>query len=225
MFNQLKNFRIFSGFTTQEIEQFLPITKTRSFTTNEIIFEEGEVSDDFFFIVSGKIDIIRKNPNHPEPLVIRTLSEGDYFGEMGFVLNKARSAGAKGTGDGQLLILSKRAFSQLEDGGTIILSKLLTAIIEILTNRFLTLENHYLDTVFWSTDIGSPLDKINDLIKNEQKIKLYYGSQHKEVVGRILSINADTNSVPMIRFLVTDSSWELLIPLNQLESIVTRYQS
>ena len=59
-----------------------------SYKKNDYIFKDGEEGQHLYYVVSGKIDLIR-NGN-----IMRHLSEGDYFGEMAMLSDPLRIADA-----------------------------------------------------------------------------------------------------------------------------------
>lgn len=68
-----------------------------SFQDGDVIFREGEHSDSAYLIVSGQVRIVRiHDADAPETLAV--LGQGEYFGEMGAIDNKPRSATAMALG-------------------------------------------------------------------------------------------------------------------------------
>jgi hypothetical protein len=63
---------------------------SEEFEPGEIIFRTGDTSDCAYFIKSGQVDVIREE-NHSE-VILATLSEGEYFGEMALLSNTPRNA-------------------------------------------------------------------------------------------------------------------------------------
>jgi hypothetical protein len=63
---------------------------SEEFEAGEIIFRLGDSSDCAYFIKSGQVDVVREE-NRRE-VVVATLSEGEYFGEMALLSNAPRNA-------------------------------------------------------------------------------------------------------------------------------------
>ncbi len=62
---------------------------TKSFQAGEIIFAEGDADNDRFYVMEqGEVEIA----NHKK--FLETIQPGGFFGEMGLVNNKPRSATA-----------------------------------------------------------------------------------------------------------------------------------
>ena len=71
--------------------------KRHSFESGEVIFREGDRSDSAFLILSGKIEIVRRQSDG-EDRHIAVLGKGEYVGEMGAIDDKPRSATALAMG-------------------------------------------------------------------------------------------------------------------------------
>lgn len=65
---------------------------TKHFQEGEVIFQEGEISHEAFYIVSGMVEISIQNTEGP--LVLGRLGTGEIFGEMGMITDRPRSATA-----------------------------------------------------------------------------------------------------------------------------------
>ena len=66
---------------------------TKHFKPDEIIFREGEISHEAFFLVSGTVEI--SIASDAGPVVLGRLGAGEIFGEMGMITDRPRSATAK----------------------------------------------------------------------------------------------------------------------------------
>ncbi|MBF0542257.1 MAG: protein kinase [Nitrospirae bacterium] len=85
-FNHLKKLNFFKEFTDLEIWEVIRASVWVEFHQGQIIVHEGDVSDSFYVIISGKVDVTK------EDITIVTLNEGDCFGEMGYLTHTIRSA-------------------------------------------------------------------------------------------------------------------------------------
>ena len=74
------------GFFRKQSPQFLwkilPYLKPLRINTNEILFREGDYSEEIFFILNGDIKILNSNG-----VVIQTYTTGSYFGEIEILSN------------------------------------------------------------------------------------------------------------------------------------------
>jgi len=88
--------------------------KVKNYSAGEIIFREGEKSDDFYIILSGNAEIIKKN-SHEKEVVLTKLSPGDVFGELGIILGLPRQATVRAKTNLELEIIDPRLFSSYFD--------------------------------------------------------------------------------------------------------------
>lgn len=63
----------------------------KCFKKGEVIFREGDFQDTFYKVISGTVQIYL-GYGSPEAKLITTLSAGEFFGEMGVIETKSRSA-------------------------------------------------------------------------------------------------------------------------------------
>ena len=71
--------------------------KRHSFESGEVIFREGDSSDAAFLILSGKVEVVRRQIDGGDKH-IAVLDKGEYVGEMGAIDEKPRSATALAMG-------------------------------------------------------------------------------------------------------------------------------
>ncbi|MBI5194914.1 MAG: YihY family inner membrane protein [Nitrospirae bacterium] len=77
----------------------------RSYNSGEIIFKEGDTGRDMFFVLSGAVSISKNEQT------LKTMKEGDYFGEMSMLIQSPRTAAAVASEPNtQLLIISQDNF-------------------------------------------------------------------------------------------------------------------
>jgi PAS domain S-box-containing protein len=78
-----------------------------TFKSGQIIFLEGDDSQDLYILVSGQLDILKGNRK------LADISEpGNLFGEMSFLLGARRTATAKAREDGKALRIPKEEISE-----------------------------------------------------------------------------------------------------------------
>ncbi|MFC1851064.1 Crp/Fnr family transcriptional regulator [candidate division CSSED10-310 bacterium] len=87
----------FKALTTAEMDLLLSMGNTEEFQEGEVIFEEGDVGDEFYLIVYGSVRITRKIKTKDQGYEQRDLGLriwGDIFGEMSILDEQPRSASA-----------------------------------------------------------------------------------------------------------------------------------
>lgn len=98
----------------------LNLSPTRSisqlhYESGDIVFKQGDRGDTLYMIVEGQVDVILENrgPKGTEREIIKTLSKGDYFGEMALIYNHRRSATIQCKTPTDLLAINKKDFGYL----------------------------------------------------------------------------------------------------------------
>ncbi|MBI4839057.1 MAG: YihY family inner membrane protein [Nitrospirae bacterium] len=77
----------------------------KSYNSGEIIFKEGDIGSDMFFVLSGAVSISKNKQT------LKTMKEGDYFGEMSMLIQSPRTAAAVADGpDTEILSISQDNF-------------------------------------------------------------------------------------------------------------------
>ena len=107
----LRRVSIFSGMTLEQLRVLSTHLEDQHFLRGEVIFEEGDFSQDLYIVVSGRIRIIIEYGTANER-IINTLGEGAFFGEMAIFEGAPRSATAVTEQEAELLVLAPQKFKQ-----------------------------------------------------------------------------------------------------------------
>ncbi len=91
---QLPPIPLFSDLEEQELRSLLDRVQFKTFPKETYICREGEPGDSLMIICHGEVGIFKQSPQGDEKW-IRTLREGDCFGEFGFFLDRKRHASVK----------------------------------------------------------------------------------------------------------------------------------
>ena len=88
-------------------------SKRRLYQPGEIIIQESIPVENFFMIISGEVEIL-VNTNQPNEMVLNTLGEGKYFGEIGLTKGTNATASVRASTQGaEVAVLPKQIFSTL----------------------------------------------------------------------------------------------------------------
>lgn len=83
-----------------------------SFKSGEIIFHEDDPSDAAFLIIEGQVEILHQRKSG-DKTTVAILERGEYFGEMGVIDDKPRSATAKAKTDVACMSVGKEEFMDM----------------------------------------------------------------------------------------------------------------
>lgn len=106
-FNSVKKLEFFQGFPDAEIWEILRASTWQDYKPGEDIIIEGELDDCFYILVTGKVNVMKKNKT------IRTLDSGDCFGEMGYLAKTTRTASIIAEDDTSLIKVNSTVISQV----------------------------------------------------------------------------------------------------------------
>ena len=89
----------------------------KSFSGNKIVFEEGDIGDSFFIILSGSVDVYSKVVDemtaHEFRKKVGQLKKGDSFGDLSLVYGAPRNATIKTKEDSDFMILTKDIYDRV----------------------------------------------------------------------------------------------------------------
>jgi CRP-like cAMP-binding protein len=96
---------LFEELTEQQLGQVLSISRETSASKDTYIIHEGEIDEDVYLIVSGKVGVIKKDPLSGEAHQIATLGSGELIGEMAVIDTAPRSASIMALEDSHFLVI------------------------------------------------------------------------------------------------------------------------
>ena len=71
-----------------------------------MIVREGRVGAAFYIVVSGKVEVIL-GISTPNPVVVKTLTTGDFFGEIAVMKHMTRSASVRAAEETKCLVIRR----------------------------------------------------------------------------------------------------------------------
>lgn len=109
----LKQFSIMNGLEDSELERIQPVMKHVSLLPGEVLFQEGDASNEIYLIRSGSVEILKRGASGNDIFVIAEMGEGEVFGELAFLDGSPRSAMVRATSKTDLLVIEKNPLFQL----------------------------------------------------------------------------------------------------------------
>jgi CRP-like cAMP-binding protein len=109
----------------------------KDFPKGTILFREGDVGREMFFIQKGKVQV-RKRVGTTEK-VLAELSDGEFFGEMALLIGMGRSATLEVIADSKLLVITPDTFENLLKSNLEIAIKMLKR----MAARLRALDEHF----------------------------------------------------------------------------------
>jgi signal transduction histidine kinase len=122
--------RAFPGIKPNEIEDLIANSRVCSYTPGTILCRENAVEDRFYMILEGEAEVT-KTINNTEERLLKTLSPGDFFGEMALIHNAPRAATVTVKTAMTTLELDKAAFNRALQNS----SSIAMAMVSEISNR------------------------------------------------------------------------------------------
>lgn len=103
---ELPRFPLFSDLSQDEFIEVVNRLKSRKYPAQSVIFKEGDRGDSIFLVANGKVNIYKKDASGKQ-ILVRTIDEGDFFGEFSYFANSKRNVSALSAVDSNLLELTR----------------------------------------------------------------------------------------------------------------------
>ncbi len=194
----LEHIPIFSCLLPTEQSSFNQIIKEKHFKKNSIILMEDDSKNFMYVVFSGKIKVVRINPDGKEQiLVIR--KRGDFFGEMTLLDGKSQPATIVAMEDAAVGLILKSDFEQYFMKDTNVLKEIITLLCERLRESWAMLKLLALPDA--ESRVRAVLAHIGSIygIKDVRGIVIPFKLTHKEIAD-FAALTRETVSRLLARF-------------------------
>jgi cytochrome P450/CRP-like cAMP-binding protein len=97
----------------RQIAAFAPRTATVELAAGAVVIRQGDAADRFYILLSGRAEVLNEYPGRKE-ISLAWLEPGQYFGEIGLLENRPRTATVRAGPEGATVIaLDREAFFSL----------------------------------------------------------------------------------------------------------------
>ena len=103
----IKKVPLFSRCSKDSLEEISSIADEIDLPDGRELTREGERGREFFVLVDGEVDVTKQGDH------VRTLSTGDFFGEIALISDEPRTATVTAKGPIRVLVITDRAFKAL----------------------------------------------------------------------------------------------------------------
>ncbi len=104
--------RAFPGIKPDEVQEIIMNSRIKSYPAETIICREDAFEQIFYMILEGDLEVT-KNINNSEQRLLKTLTAGDFFGEMALIHNAPRAATVQSLTSIIVLELDKEGFNRV----------------------------------------------------------------------------------------------------------------
>ncbi|HCK67552.1 MAG TPA: hypothetical protein DHW49_14925 [Anaerolineae bacterium] len=104
--------RAFPGIKPDEVQEIIINSQIKTYPADTVLCKEDAVEHTFYMILEGDFEVT-KLINNAEKRLLKTLSAGDFFGEMALIHNAPRAATVKSLTSAVVLELDKPGFDRV----------------------------------------------------------------------------------------------------------------
>ncbi len=144
--NFVKKVELFTGLNDKEIESICSNMNIKKCLPGDVIIKQGEEGDSIFIILQGSVRVYFDD-EIGKVVELAYLTQGDFFGEMGFLGNKKRRASVASVDESVLLEITKAKIDEL-----------IVSYPEINTTLLRYYHERVLDLIIATSPLFSPLE-------------------------------------------------------------------
>ena len=111
----LRRVPLFSLLTVGQAEAVSGALVKRRFKRGEVLVEQGQKSDALFILLMGRARVFTADSRGRE-VILATLGQGDYIGEMSIIDNQPHSATVRAEVQTDVLLLGRTEFARCPRG-------------------------------------------------------------------------------------------------------------
>jgi len=177
---QLKSVPAFSNFSDKQLDLLYKIGVIKRFEKGCIVIYKDSHGDTFYIVVSGRAKVTLLNEDGKE-IVLSTLKEGDFFGELSLLDDEPRSASVIIVEDATLFLLTRKQFYQLILEHPDILRKVLKEICTRLRHA-----DEKIESLAFLDVYGRTIQVLQEMahdrgIKTKTGIEILHAPTHQEL--------------------------------------------
>lgn len=186
---ELDKCRLFADLAADDVQVIAAVCEERLLLTGEELFIEGDSGDSLWIIRSGRVDVF-KNIRGDIDRTLASLGCGDVIGEMSFIDQSRRSAGARTAEPSEFFILTRTAFQSVQRERPEIAAAFYRNLASILAARLRSTTELYRESVAFSIE-ATGAGRLNLMALSEElKPVTIYLSGGISLTGRILQMDS-----------------------------------
>ena len=105
----MEKVEILAPLSEVELGKLVQQVSIQSFAAGETAVQQGEPGDSFYIIKKGRVDVIVEKAKG-EAVVVATLGQGNFFGEMSLLTGAVRTASIRVKEDAEFIVINKESF-------------------------------------------------------------------------------------------------------------------
>jgi small-conductance mechanosensitive channel/CRP-like cAMP-binding protein len=105
----MEKVEILAPLSKAELGELVQQVSIQSFAAGETAVQQGEPGDSFYIIKKGRVEVIVEKAEG-EAVVVATLGQGNFFGEMSLLTGAVRTASIRVKEDAEFIVIYKESF-------------------------------------------------------------------------------------------------------------------
>lgn len=111
----LRSVPLFQELNRRELQEVAQLLEMRKFKADEVVFEQGAPGRGVYVVISGCVDVIQKDEEDGEKILLAQSVPGSFFGEIALLDDAPRTASAFVTEDAELALFPRNALLMLAE--------------------------------------------------------------------------------------------------------------
>lgn len=213
----ISRWRLFADLNTDEVKVITNACENRLLMAGEELFSEGDSGgNSIWIILSGRVEVY-KNIRGDVDRTLASFGAGEVIGEMSFIDQSRRSAGARTSEASEFYLLSTDAFSRIRAEQPAIAAGFYRNIASILADRVRNTNDLYRESVAFSIE-ATGAGALNLIALSEElKPVTIILSGGASVTGRILQMDSTAAGYTLV---LKESGGKLtIIPYHAVQRI------
>ncbi len=162
----LRTLEIFKAFDADEIDTLASRMSWRTVPAGHTLFREGEVGDEMFFVMSGRL-VISKFIARDVDKVLARMGPGEFFGEMNLFGGLQRSATVQAEAETELLVLDRATLTTVVARNPTAGLAFFTALVREFSERLSATDDLVAEVTRWGLE-ASGFDLSNTRRRGEE---------------------------------------------------------
>ena len=139
--NEIKDLKISSAFSEEELEELLKITEKQSYEKGAKIYNRGDKADRIYVVTKGMVSLRRIDPGEDVGISFEKRQEGEMFGAACFMEPQEYTLTAVCLEDSEALAIDAEKLFQLCERNYEIGYKFIKEVARIYFERYKTAKN------------------------------------------------------------------------------------
>src|SRR5262249_30197292 len=147
----LRMLEVFRAFNAAEIEALASRMTWRALQAGQLLFREGEVGNEMYFVLSGRL-LISKTVARNVDKVLTRMGAGGFFGEMNLFGGLQRSATVQAETDTELLVLDRDTLTSVVEHNPQAGLAFFTALVREFSQRLSATDDLVSEVTRWGLE-------------------------------------------------------------------------